>query len=51
MRWGLKPACAKPETAFKRPMCNARSETVAERHMFCNSFHRHRCLVPSNGIF
>ncbi len=51
MRWGLIPTWAKPENAFKRPMFNARSETVAERPMFRNSFNRHRCLVPANGFF
>ena len=51
MRWGLIPSWAKPESAFRRPVFNARSETVAERPMFRNSFRRHRCLVPANGFF
>ena len=51
MRWGLIPRWAKPETAFKRPMFNARSETVAERPMFRDSFTKSRCLVPANGFF
>ncbi len=51
MRWGLIPRWAKPESAFKRPMFNARSETVAERPMFRDSFARHRCIVPANGFF
>lgn len=51
MRWGLIPARAKPESAFKRPMFDTRSETVAERPMFRSSFNRHRCLVPANGFF
>ena len=51
MRWGLIPNWAKPETAFKRPMFNARSETVAERPMFRDSFVRRRCLVPADGFY
>jgi len=51
MRWGLIPHWAKPETAFKRPMFNARSETVAERPAFRDSFIARRCLVPANGFF
>ena len=51
MRWGLIPRWAKPDTAFKRPMFNARSETVSERPTFRDSFSRRRCLVPANGFF
>ena len=51
MRWGLIPHWAKPDTAFKRPMFNARSETVAERPTFRESFIARRCLVPANGFF
>ena len=51
MRWGLIPRWAKPESALKRPIFNARSETVAERPMFRDSFSRSRCLVPANGFF
>ena len=51
MRWGLIPIWAKPDTAFKRPMFNARSETVAERPMFRDSFTKRRCLVPASGFF
>ena len=51
MRWGLIPRWAKPDTAFKRPMFNARSETVAERPTFRDSFRSRRCLVPANGFF
>lgn len=51
MRWGLIPRWAKPENAFKRPMFNARSETVAERPMFRDSFANRRCLIPANGFF
>ena len=51
MRWGLIPIWAKPDTAFKRPMFNARSETVAERPMFRDSFIKRRCIVPANGFF
>lgn len=51
MRWGLIPRCAKPGNAFGRPMFNARSETVAERPMFQDSFVSRRCLIPADGFF
>jgi len=51
MRWGLIPRWAKPDTAFKRPMFNARSETVSELPTFRDSFSGRRCLVPANGFF
>ena len=51
MRWGLIPRWAKPDTAYKRPMFNARSETVAELPTFRDSFSNMRCLVPANGFF
>ena len=51
MRWGLIPRWAKPHNAFKRLMFNARSETIAERRTFRDSFMTRRCLVPANGFF
>ncbi len=51
MRWGLIPSWVKPESVFGRPMFNARSETVAERPMFRNSFRRRHCLISANGFF
>lgn len=51
MQWGLIPRWAKPDKAFGRPMFNARSETVAERPMFRDSFASRRCLIPANGFF
>ena len=51
MRWGLVPSWANPETALKHSMFNARSETVAERPMFRDSFLKRRCLVPADGFY
>ncbi len=51
MRWGLIPRWAKSEADFKRPVFNARSETVAERPMFRGSFSSRRCLIPANGFY
>ena len=51
VRWGLIPSWAKADTAFKRPVFNARSETVAERPMFRGPFANRRCLVPADGFY
>jgi putative SOS response-associated peptidase YedK len=44
-RWGFLPNCAEQPTG-PRPV-NAKSETVAERPMFANSFRHRRCLIPA----
>lgn len=50
MRWGLVPAFAKDPTQGARTI-NARSETVASRASFRDSFTNRRCLVPADGFY
>ena len=50
MHWGLVPLWAKPGT-FKRPLINARAETVFEKPSFRNLVKKHRCAVPVNGFY
>lgn len=50
MYWGLVPLWAKPGT-FKRPLINARAETVFEKPSFRNLVKRYRCVVPINGFY
>ncbi len=50
MRWGLLPHWAKDPRAGAR-MINARSETVARRSAFRESFLARRCLVPADGFY
>jgi putative SOS response-associated peptidase YedK len=48
LRWGLLPrATAEP----KRPLINARSETVSSVPSFREAFARRRCLIPASGFF
>ncbi|MDH3404883.1 MAG: SOS response-associated peptidase [Acidobacteriota bacterium] len=50
MRWGLVPYWAEgPEIGSR--MINARSETVAEKAAFRDSFRRRRCLVAADGFY
>src|ERR1022692_168459 len=49
-RWGLIPHWAKdPSIGYK--LINARSETVASKPSFRESFESRRCLIPANGFF
>ncbi|MDO5049800.1 MAG: SOS response-associated peptidase [Actinomycetaceae bacterium] len=48
LEWGLVPTWAK---TAKRPMINARSETLLDKPSFKASARRQRCLVPANGYF
>ncbi len=50
MHWGLIPLWAKPDT-FKRPLINARAETIFEKPSFRSLMKAHRCLVPVNGFY
>ena len=48
-RWGLVPHWAKDT---KGPLnINARSETVATKSSFRDSFRRKRCIIPATGFF
>ncbi len=47
-RWGLIPFWAKSLTGGQ---INARTETVAAKAMFRDSFARRRCIIPADGFF
>lgn len=50
-----RPAVAAGSWSFtgsgRRPLINARSETVAEKPSFKDAFRRRRCLVPADGFY
>ena len=50
MQWGLIPHWAR-EASIGANLINARSDTVAEKPSFRDSFRRRRCLVPATGFF
>lgn len=50
MQWGYIPPWAK-EGVFKRPLFNARSETIWEKPSFKNLIRRYRAVVPVNGFY
>lgn len=45
MKWGFKPSYT------NNLVINARSETVHQKELFKESFHRRRCIIPANGFF
>lgn len=45
LQWGL------PHPGLSRPVINARSETLADKPMFCQALAHRRCLVPASGWF
>ncbi len=49
-RWGFVPFWAKDIKIGSRSI-NARSETVAEKPMFKQSFQKRRCLIPADGFY
>ena len=49
-RWGLIPSWIKNQR-LAAPLINARSETVAEKPSFKQSFVRRRCLIPATGYY
>ncbi|MDO5720408.1 MAG: SOS response-associated peptidase [Actinomycetaceae bacterium] len=48
LTWGLVPHWAHDA---KRPMINARSETLTEKPSFKEAARRRRCLIPANGYY
>lgn len=48
IKWGFLPSWAKDA---KRPMVNARSETILEKPTFRSAFQRRRCLLPADGFY
>jgi len=50
LRWGLVPGWAESLSVGSR-MINARSETVATKGAFRDSFKQRRCLVPADGYY
>ena len=50
LRWGLVPGWADSLSGGSR-MINARSETVATKGAFRDSFKQRRCLVPADGYY
>jgi len=52
MRWGLIPAWwKKPLKEMRVATFNARSDTIATKPMFRDSFQRRRCLMPASGYY
>ena len=47
MQWGLIPAWSKDAKGF----INARSESIADKPSFSESFQRRRCLIPADGFY
>jgi putative SOS response-associated peptidase YedK len=45
LTWGF------PGPGGKRPVINARAETVMEKPMFKLPFQGHRCLIPASGFY
>ena len=50
MRWGLVPYWTKDPAIGNRAI-NARSESVADKPVFRDSFKRRRCLVAADGFY
>lgn len=50
MQWGYIPPWAK-EGVFKRPLFNARSETIWEKPSFKQLIRRYRAIIPVNGFY
>ena len=50
LRWGLLPGFW-AEGKGKRPLINARAESVGSQPAFRKSFERRRCLIPADGFY
>jgi len=50
LRWGLIPFWAK-SVDIGYSMINARSETIAEKPSYKQSFKSRRCLIPADGFY
>lgn len=50
MHWGIVPPWAKPGQ-FKRPLINARSETIWEKPSFKNLVKSNRCVILANSFY
>jgi putative SOS response-associated peptidase YedK len=48
LRWGLLPPDFDPG---KRPLINARAETITKAKPFRSSFEERRCLIPADGFY
>ncbi len=51
MRWGLMPSWTRQPSGSRRPLFNARAETVSQRSSFRQAFATRRCLLPANGFY
>ena len=51
LRWGLVPHWAREPDLKGRTLINARSETVADKPSFRDSFRFRRCLVVADGFY
>ena len=52
MRWGLIPSWwKKPLKEMRVATFNARSDTIATKPMFRESFQKRRCLMPASGYY
>jgi len=51
LRWGLVPHWTRDPDLKGRALINARSETVAEKPSFRDSFRFRRCLVVADGFY
>jgi putative SOS response-associated peptidase YedK len=45
MKWGFMPSFT------KKPIINARAETIDIKPTFKNSFINKRCIIPATSIF